>query len=1002
MAVTRKTVTVLFADVADSTGLGERLDPESVRGVMSRWFDEAKQIVERHGGTVEKFIGDAVMAVFGVPQLHEDDALRAVRAASELRRALSSLNDELERTRGVTLAVRVGLNTGEVVAGDVTSSTLVTGDAVNVAKRLEEAATANEVLVGVNTHRLTRAAAHFEPVGPLSAKGKTGLVEAWRLVAIDRDGQPYERRLDTPLVGRELELEQLRRAYGRALAERTCNLFTLLGPAGIGKSRLAAELFEEVSDEATVLVGRCLPYGDGITFWPLTQVLEDIGDDETIMQLLAGEEDGELVFERLCGVTGRGNVASQETFWAMRRICETLAHRRPLVICFEDVHWAEPTFLDLIEYLAGWVRDAPILLLCIARPEFLDERPTWLSGRDSAASITLTPLSAADADTLLDELGVDEAARPRIAEAAEGNPLYAEQMAAMLAEGGYSDGLFTIPPTIHALLAARLDRLPPEERRAIERAAVCGKEFWRDAIVALSPAEERDRVGPALMSLVRKELIKPGSSTRRADDGFRFRHALIRDAAYAGIAKSTRATLHLDFATWLEGSEADGGLELDELLGYHFEQAHDARVDVGQLGEETDELGARASRLLAQAGNRALDRRDVPAARTLLERSAALLTLDAPERPAVLTHLGIAVAESGEPARADAFLAQAVETAEALGDESAAARARVERAALLALVDPAVQANEVRQAAETAVDVFADSGDDAGLATALMHLADVHWMRCQYGEMQLLLERALVHAERAGASREVARILGGLCRAAVVGPQPVPEGIELCRSIERRPHGDAALTATTEMMLAVLEAMRGNGVEARRLYVRSREQLGELGLTIQLASQQMYAGWAELILGDSAAAERELRIGYELLEAMGETSYLSTTAAFLSHALYERGSIEEARDVTVVSENAASADDLGSQVLWRGVRAKIDARAGDPEAADIAGEAVRLARETDFVNLQAGALADLAEALKHLGRGDESQPAVAEAIRLYEAKGNVASAERLRLATAVA
>ena len=353
MAVTRKTVTVLFADVADSTALGERLDPETLRAALARWFEEARVVIERHGGTVEKYIGDSVMAVFGVPQLHEDDAARAVRAADELRKRLASLNAEFERTRGLALAVRVGVNTGEVVAGDE-GGPLVTGDAVNVAKRLEEATPPGDVLVGETTARLVRACARLEPVEPVAAKGKSQPVRALRLVEVDPEAATFERRFDTPLVGRRRELEHLQRAYRRSVSERTCCLFTLLGPAGIGKTRLACELFEELAEEATVLTGRCLPYGEGITFWPLQDVIAELGGEERVMALLAEEDDAQLICERLAGSAG-----SQETFWAVRRLCETLASRRPLILCFEDVHWAEPTFLDLIEYLAGWIRDRP-------------------------------------------------------------------------------------------------------------------------------------------------------------------------------------------------------------------------------------------------------------------------------------------------------------------------------------------------------------------------------------------------------------------------------------------------------------------------------------------------------------------------------------------------------------------------------------------------------------------------------------------------------------------
>src|SRR5436309_2112593 len=445
MAVSRRTVTVLFADVADSTPLGERLDPETVRQVMSRWFERMSEVLERHGGTVEKFIGDAVMAVFGIPDLHEDDALRAVRAATELRVALAQLNEELERELGVRIGIRVGVNSGEVVAGDGTGGQmLVTGDPVNVAKRLEEAARTGEILVGDETRRLVANAALLEPHDQLAVKGKTGPVIAWNVLGVIEGAPAYARCLDARLVGRSEEMRTLRDTFASAVSARACRIVTVIGPAGIGKSRLAAELSREVRGEAQTLTGRCLPYGDGITFWPLVQIVGALGSDEGIRELLAGVEDGELVAERVLSAVGptRTAAAGGEMFWAVRRLLEEAARNQPLVVMVEDIHWAEPTFLDLLEYLAGWTHDAPILLLCLSRPDLLEERQGWLNA-PNATSISLAPLTDAESDALLDELGqewpLDETARRQIKEAAEGNPLYVEQMAAMLAEGEPAD-----------------------------------------------------------------------------------------------------------------------------------------------------------------------------------------------------------------------------------------------------------------------------------------------------------------------------------------------------------------------------------------------------------------------------------------------------------------------------------------------------------------------------------------------------------------------------------
>jgi class 3 adenylate cyclase len=540
----RKTVTVLFSDVTGSTALGERLDPESLRRVLARYFEAAGQVIERHGGTVEKFIGDAVMAVFGVPRVHEDDALRAVRAACELREVVASLNDELERDYGTRLELRIGVNTGEVVTG--TEERLATGDAVNVAARLEQAAAPREILLGAETLRLVRDAVEAEPTEPLELKGKRETLVAHRLVTLHEEGPAFARRLDAPLVGRETELRRLHDVFDQAVRDRSCQLFTLLGVAGVGKSRLTAEFLFSLAD-ATVVRGRCLPYGEGITYWPVVEVLQQLPP--------AGELGLErAALEAIEGLLGEGQVvaSSEEIAWAVRKLLEAAAESSPLVVLFDDIHWGEPTFLDLLEHVADLSREAPLLLLCLARPELLDRRPAWGGGKLNATTVLLEPLSSGETDDLLEhllgqaELGHD--LRFRIREAAEGNPLFVEEMVALVEESG--DGEVSVPPTIQALLAARLDQLEPSERRVLERGSVEGRVFHQSAVQALAP--EETQVANRLTSLVRKELVRPDKAQLPGEDAYRFRHLLIRDAAYEALPKATRAELHDRFASWLQ------------------------------------------------------------------------------------------------------------------------------------------------------------------------------------------------------------------------------------------------------------------------------------------------------------------------------------------------------------------------------------------------------------------------------------------------------------------
>ncbi len=982
LTTSRRTVTVLFADVADSTALGERVDPESLRGALARWFDTARSVIEHHGGTVEKYIGDSVMAVFGVPRLHEDDALRAVRAAGELGDALARLNEQLERERGLHFTVRVGINTGEVVTGDG-SSTLVTGDAVNVAKRLEEAGDGGDVLVGDATYKLARTAARFERLAPLVLKGKSVRMGAWRLVGVDRDGLPYERRFDTPLVGRKRELEQLRRAFRRSVEERTCHLFTLLGTAGIGKSRLASELFAELTGDALVLTGRCLPYGDGITFWPLHEVIRELGGEDSIMQLLAGNDDAELVCERLTGEPG-----SQELFWAVRRLCETLARERPLVLCFEDVHWAEPTFLDLIEYLAGWTRDAAVLLLCIARPEFLDERPAWLSGQENAASITLTPLSATESKKLVGALGVGGAPAKRIAEAAEGNPLYAEQMAAMVAEGGAVE---TIPPTIQALLAARLDRLDADERAVIEAAAVCGREFWRDAVTTLTDAERRERVGSLLLSLVRKELIRPHRSTARPDDAFRFGHVLIRDAAYTAVPKETRALLHERFAQWLEAGENDA--ELEEIIGYHFEQAYRNREALGPVDDRATQLAARGAMRLASAGRRALARGDAPAAVTLLERAVSLLEHDERERLLLLPDLAAALRTTGALGEAQEVLDEALANAHGAPDRRLEASALVEQALLRTYSHGELA--ELGRVAGRVRPVFEEFGDELGLARVLQVMGLERFGRCRYREAEELYRDAVAHARHADGGREESRALRLLAGALLRGPTPVEAALRECREICERTGTDLGSQASSYAIAALLDAMRGNFEQARELYGRAKAMLAELGSRHHAAGLALYGGPIEALAGDLEAARNELAEAQALLEELGERGGLSTVQAFLARIEWERDQADEAERLARLVEETASADDVLVHVVARGARAKALAARGSAEAAEqLAQTAVDLAREGDSPALLADALVDLAEVRRDAG-GSSLEP-LREAIGLYERKGDVVSASQVR------
>jgi len=989
MAVSRRTVTVLFADVADSTPLGERLDPESLRRVMSRFFEQMSAVLERHGGTVEKFIGDAIMAVFGIPELHEDDALRAVRAATELRQALAQLNEQLERDLGERIGIRVGINTGEVVAGDGSGGQmLATGDAVNVAKRLEESARTGEILLGEPTRRLVENAVVLEPREDLTLKGKRDPHAAWNVLAVIQGASAYARRLDAPLIGREAELQELREAYDAAVAARACRLFTVIGPAGIGKSRLSTELCSSLREEATLLTGRCLAYGDGITFWPLVEIIGALGSDDGVRELMADADDGELVATRALGAVGANPGApGGETFWAVRRLFEELGRKRSLVVLVEDIHWAEPTLLDLLEYLAGWIHDAPVLLLCLARPDLLDARPGWLT--HTGGGVMLEPLTDEQSRKLLDEIAqewpLDAAAREHITEAAEGNPLYVEQMAAMLAEGGPTHA---IPPTIHALIAARLDRLPPEERAVLESAAVAGKHFVRSALRKLLGDTEESGVDASLLSLARKDLLtaRPGR-----EDAYRFRHVLIRDAAYAGIPKELRAQLHERYADWAANTRAGRAGDVDEIVGYHLEQAVRYRQQLGPLDAAGLELAQRAAEMLGVAGRRAFVRDDAPAAVNLLDRAVALATDDQPARLDLSRELGLALWSLGEVARAEALLSGIVAAAEAAGDRREEWHALLEQSAMRSMVDPSHN-QDALEIAQRAIAVFTELGDELGLARSWRAVGVEHRRRGHLGESEKACERALEHAVRAGDRREESRSADQLCTALLYGPARATSALARCQSMLVRAGGNPLFEANVLASVAGLHGMLGEFDDARLAAQRAETIYVDLGLRLAFAGLTQIVGPIELLAGDAPAAESVIRRGYEILHEIGSAG---DSDALLAEALYVQGRYDEAAALVEDALERTHAADVGPRVLLLGARAKLGARANEDGLADTR-TAIELALTTDALNLQADAYANLAETLRLLGRADDSAAAAATAAKLYERKGNRAAVARLQ------
>jgi class 3 adenylate cyclase/tetratricopeptide (TPR) repeat protein len=1018
---TRKLVSAIFCDLVGSTEMGERLDAESVKQVQTRYYAEMRRAIEGHGGWVEKYIGDAVVGIFGVPILHEDDALRAVSAAAEMRERIGALNAELERDWGTRLRTRIGVNTGEAVAEREVflSQVFVAGDAMNVAARLEQAAGPGEILLGHQTYGLVRDSVQVVPVEPLTLKGKREPVPAWRLLKIT---VPHgrKREFDSPLVSRDRELARLTESLVETRRAGAARVVTILGSAGVGKSRLVHEFVSSLRGTATVLQGRCLPYGEGITFWPIAEVIkqacgitqEDSAEESRakIAERLPESEVRSLVCERIAGVLGLGEAesATVESFWAIRKLLEALAHPRPLVVVLDDIHWAEDTLLDLVGYLATQTLQAPILLVCLSRPDLLEQRPEWTAELTNASTFTLEPLGPADSARLIENLlggePLREKASRHLTDAAAGNPLFLEELVRMLVDEGLlrqEDGTWVaatdlsaiaVPPTLRALLGARLERLDPDERQALEAASVIGKEFARDAVADLLPPPARRDLSGRLEMLVRGGFVRA-----EGGDEFLFHHILIRDVAYESMPKRARAELHERYADRLEAQAGERLTEYEVIVGYHLEQAFRLREQLGPVGAETQALGVRAGRRLASGGGGASRRGDVAGAVNLLRRALELLPDDDPDTHEVMLDLGISLLHAGHVAESEEFLTRAVEVAVARRDLRIESYARIERSGLEVDIHPELGPDSLRREAEKALPVFEALGDDVGLAKTWRRLATMDGVGCRWGAAGEAFERARTHARRAADGREEALASALIFQSLVRGPTPVETGITRCEELLHEGGRHRGVEAVGLAALANLQAMVGRFDDARRLLVRSDAILEDLGQTRRMLETAFLAAETEMLAGDPAAAERKLAWAYETVKPSGFKGYLASLAAALAEPLAALGRYDEAEELTALSEATAGADDADSQVKWRQVRAKIRAHRGDFDAAEAFGrEAVRRAEATDALNMRGGALVDLAEVLGLADRFEAAHTAALQAVDIYARKGNRVAEENTR------
>jgi class 3 adenylate cyclase/tetratricopeptide (TPR) repeat protein len=1017
----RKTVTIVFADLVGSTALGERLDAESVRSIVTSYFAAMRSSLEAHGGAVQKFIGDAVVAAFGIPEIHEDDALRAVRAAVGMQAALATLNDDLERRWGVRLQARIGVNTGEVVEGDPSlGEAFATGDTVNVAARLEQVAAPGTVLLGEMTYRLARHAVRAEAVEPLSLKGKAALVKAFHLANVDATpAMRAEGR--TPLIGRRRELAILHAAFERALAEHGCRVVTVVGEAGVGKSRLTREFLAALADRARVLYGRCLPYGQGITYWPIADAVREaaeIGENDApaqsrakLLSLLPDDRDRTATERVVASVLGLEDspVQAAEIGWALRRLLAALAADRPLVLVLDDLQWAEERLLDLVEELAQRRMGRPVLLICLARPELGEARARLVANRGPVTTVTLEPLSDRDSEELAAEMlaaaGMPAVSAARVVSAAQGNPLFLEELVAMLAEDGprVSDADAVdladviIPPTIDALLRARLDRLAEQERKIIDGASVVGEEFWRGAVATLCPSELAPLLDLLLDELVRQQIIHAATTASfDGDDAYAFHHLLMRDAAYRGLLKQQRALLHERFADWLEGRARGRLAEVQEIVGYHLERAYRYREQLAPIDAEARQLATRAADHLAAAGRRALGRGDVPAASALLRRALDLHSRDDPARLLLAPDVGVALYERGAIGEAVALLEDAIELARATGDRRAELRVALERALVAVYTADAGAHGPVLALADEAIPVFAAVGDEVALSRAWQARSLVHRLAGRYGDALVAAREALVHIGRGNNRRAEAEIQVWLGICHDEGPTPTPAAIayleEALRGAESNPWREGGLIGS----LVRPVAMGGDLNRARRLYQRWKQRARELGLDLHMATGATLIADVEMLVGDPKRAEGELRNAIAALERMGESQARACLGAQLAEILIAQDRDDEARAPLALSVALAADSNVEAATRSRTVAAALRRRRGErSRAVELAREAVACADRSDATNLRAAAREALGWALA-CGSSTDATTVLREALALYEAKGNAVAAQRLR------
>ena len=943
----RRTVTVLAADVAPDT-LPD--DPEARRADLRERASAAVDVLERRGASVQSLGGGRLLGVFGVPAAHDDDAVRAVHAAVALR-----------------TSARIGLATGEVVTGDP----LVSGRPVDEAAMLRDRAEVGEALAAERTWRLVRHAAR--------GSARDG---AWIVEAIDADPAALPRRLETPIVGRERELEQIIEPFRRALAESRPHLVTVYGAPGIGKTRLAIECIRRLAPVVASSTGRCRPGESDAPYRPLTGLLAGLARDE-LDTWIGRRLEPPLAGWLRAAVGGGGEPgAPEETAWAARRLLADLANEQPLLLLLDDMHWAAPPFLDLVESLVELAR-APLLVLCLARPDLLDVRPRWGGGRLSASSVLLDALTEEESNALLDLLvtGDDVAphARDRILGAAEGNPLFLEQLLAAAVEGEID----SVPDSIQTLLAARLDRLPDTERVVVQAAAVCGSSFTTGDVAELVAADP----SASLLNLVRRELVRAGEAGAALGADWSFSHSLIRDVAYGSLTKRARAELHERLARRL--ADLDEGS--DVAVGHHLDEAVRARRDAGERGADVDALAARAAAHLVRAGLAAYDQRQLTVAASLLGRADALLPRESLERLALVPKLAGALVSSGDVAAAHDLVADARAAASELGDRHLLARLTVRGDLALLWTEAASPVESILADVDEAVPVLTEAGDDESLGWAEMLRFQTR-DRAGFVADTEGLSLALAYARRAGARHLEDFALDWICITLHRGTVPVDEAIARATEILHASTSTYVRTAATGA-LGLLQAMKGEFEAARAAVADVAATFDELGARQAAAAHSIAVAEVEELAGDAAAAERILRDGLAAVTAVGDEHSTRNVAWRLALALVQQGRFDEAAPFVELARKKGH-QSFWVDVWWRVALARIEAHRGAArEVLQLVADVRERLGTVEESGMHADVLRESAEALRAAGL-DGAPALVAESAEIAERLGYVVALRR--------